>query len=201
MVSARNLSSAFGFTSMFGGAMLLLLIVMLALLPSSGSISLATGGSMILLGVAFLIPGAVGLYVAQRPVLGRVGFAAWALLLVGLVLLLLNSVLAVAGGVSANPLLGLLGSVVLLAGTTSFGVVVVRADVLAHARVGGILLAVSLPFAFALGMATNVLNLSLPVLLPFLATLPFSLAWFLLGLDLLTVDSGGVDVTVIREPD
>lgn len=63
----------------------------------------------------------------------------------------------------------------LVGGSTALGVVVVRRDVLVHARLDGGLLALSLPVR-VVGQA-------------------------LLALALLTVDSGGVDITVIRQPD
>jgi hypothetical protein len=200
MVSARNLSSAFGFTCMLGGTLFGLLPVLLAALPSGGTIGFAAGGSMLLFALIFLVPGTVGLYVAQRPVLSRRGTAACGTLVVGLSLTVVFAGLSIAGvGVPAVAT----GAALALAavGAAAFGAVIARRNVLVHARSGGVLLATALPLALAVQFGFSALSVQQPVLEVVLVALPFSTAWLLLGVDLLTVDSGGVDVTVIRRPD
>lgn len=185
---------------MLGGTMFGLLTVLVPLLPSGGPPGLAAGNSMLLFALLFLIPGTVGLYVAQRPVLSWPGKLACATLLAGLSLVVLLGAVSFAG-VTVPPVVQLFAIAPFVGGSMALGVVVVRRNVLVHARLGGGLLALSLPFWVVVQalLAQLQVDAAWPGILLFAG--PFSLAWVLLGLDLLTVDSGGVDLTVIRQPD
>jgi hypothetical protein len=88
-----------------------------------------------------------------------------------------------------------------IVGAGMFGTVIAWRNVLLHARSGGILLAVAIPFSLVTQNVVVSAGFDIPLLQELVIAVPFSLAWLLLGLDLLTVDSGGVDVTIIREPD
>lgn len=198
MEATDRLTSSLGFLGMFGGALFgLLLIVWPLLLDESSAMAGAeTVWSMIMLAVVFLIPGAVGLYLAQREAFGPLSKVATAVFLAGLLVAFVTGTLGMF--VDSVPYAAQFWLVTLVlfyfVGPISFGAATAYADELAHGRVGGILLAVSLPGAMGLLYALGWLGVSIPPLLGFaIFGLPYATAWLVLGYDLLVMTGPDVD--------
>lgn len=198
MEANDRLESSLGFLGMFGGALFgLLLIVWPLLLDESSAIAGAEAvWSMIMLSLVFLIPGAIGLYLAQRDAFGLLSRVATVLFVGGLLVAFVTGTLGLF--VDTLPYAEQFWLVTLalfyFAGPITFGAATARADVLAHGRAGGVLLAVSLPGAMGLLYAIDWLGASIPDLLGFaIFGLPYALAWLVLGYDLLVIASPDAD--------
>lgn len=198
MESTDRVTSSLGFLGMFGGALFgLLLIVWPLLLDESSAMAGAEAmWSMIMLALVFLIPGAVGLYLAQRDAFGLPSRAAAALFVAGLLVAFVTGSLGLF--VDSVPYQEQLWLVTLVlfyfVGPIAFGAATAWADVLDHGRAGGILLAVSLPGAYGLLWGLGYLGVSIPDLLGFaIFGLPYAVAWLVLGYDLLIIAGPDLD--------
>ena len=203
MVTQRSLASAVGFLSMFGGALfgLLLFLFVGVFRADTADVGLSAAGTMLTLSLLFLVPAAAGLYLLQRPDTGVVGTVAWLPLQAGLVAFLVTGTLDLLA--VSYPYAELVGTVqlgLLLVGGVAFGLLTASHDVFVHSTDGGLLLAASVPVLVGVEPALSALGVDVPLVGSLLAAAPFSLAWLLLGLDMLTAGDGGVDRTDIRTP-
>ena len=145
--------------------------------------------------------GVVSLSLVRRPVFGWPGeVASWAFL-AGLTAFLVLVSLPVLGiELDAGPL-NLYVLLLLAVGQFAFGVVTVCKDVLAHARSGGVVLALSFSFAAGVVFPFTSLGLGRQWLLSILLAAPFSLSWMVFGLDLLTAGEGDVETVSFSPAD
>lgn len=187
-----------GFACLLGGVLQVLIPLGFLAAILSGSLMLdmttmdaysAASGVWMLL----LAAGTVGLYYRHQDAFGLPGQIGAIIILAGF----LTSVYQTAWMlVAADPLFGGVpggGDVPLeFLGPLLFGVAIARADELPHAFVGGLLLAFARPLSFALSLpifATFELVES-AVLVAAVMTIPYGVAWMLLGFDLARESDG-----------
>jgi len=177
----------FPLTILVGGLLFPLLAGLFTALSPTGTDpgALSPTSPVVVGGAALLAPGAVGVALAGRPDLGRRGTAAAAALVAGVVAPLAASLAALAGVAVAPALVGVPAGVCLLAGSVGTGVALARARPLAHARTAGGLLAVAGVALLGTPAALAALGRAMGPATAVVATLPFGLAWALVGYDLL----------------
>lgn len=186
-----KVTTPLGVLGMFGGAMFVVLYVGLAVaIPEGGLFAAAyTFNVVSALPVVGWVAGTVGVYYRHRRSFGWLGTVGTAVLLVGFLASILNSLWYV---VTGGPLLpGAAGFAYILTevlGALLLGAAVARAGELPHATGNGVLLAVALPVSLVLYYAVlEILALTdSAVVGSVLFTLPFGTAWVLLGYDLVT---------------
>ncbi len=190
----RRLPSSLGFVCLIGGVLFPMLLMVLSSLLTGGSSSVLTGVATraVLVTFVFFLAGVVGLYVAQREALGVAETGAAAVLAVGLVLTIAEGLLSATSlAVPFEAPLAQVAAALLVVGAVGFGVATARADVLLHARAGGVLLAAALPTTFLGTVALDAAGTESTVLSALVVGVPFGLAWTLLGFDLMTIQDYG----------
>jgi hypothetical protein len=173
---------------MLGGVLFPLLLVVNAALfqaPGTGGTQAVTG--VVLVSFVLFVPGVVGIHLAHRASSGPFQLLAVATLTAGLALNVVVGLLEiVAVTLPSGGLIEALSVILLVVGAIGVGAVIARADVLVHARSGGALLAGAFPLSVLSNAALDALNLGGPLANAVLVSVPFGVAWFVLGLVLLT---------------
>lgn len=186
---------------MVGGALFPLVIALFA--PGSaggiGAPLLSAPTTIVVASVLMVLPGAVGLYLAHGESFGRVSRLAAGVFVVGLLLVPAAAIAeSVLGSVPGGETGWLAIAGLLLAGSVGTGLATAAGKTLAHARVGGVLLAVSVVALVGAFPAIAALDLGLSdVLAAVLATGPTGLAWVVLGYDMLTLEDLSIQPTRI----
>lgn len=202
MATGKSYASVFGFTSMLGGALFGLFIIMFTTMGNvGGEAQSMTANSLVLLSFGFLLPGTFGLYTFQRDVLGWPARLSWVVFFVGMTLVTgLGVVQLVTEELPYGDVLGLVQVVLLVTGAVTFGAVTAYKNEFTNGRLGGSLLAVSLPLSFGSGILLSTFSVSLPLVSTFIFGSTFGSAWMLLGLDMLTANDGSVPAAAGTEP-
>lgn len=190
----RQLPSSLGFVTLIGGVLfpMLLLVLSSLLVGRTSAVLSGVATRAVLVTFVFFLAGVVGLYVAQRDVIGIVGKGAAVLLAVGLLLTIVEGLLsATAISVPLGEQLTEIAAGLLVVGTVGFGIATARANVLLHARAGGVLLAAALPITFLGSFVLEAVGTQSAILSALVVGVPFGLAWSLLGFDLMTIGDYG----------
>lgn len=189
---SRETASSLGIIALLGGILFptLLLLVSGFLTSGSGSVLQGFVGQAVFMTFVCFLVGVFGLYLAQQEALGTLGTGAAAIFAAGLALTVFDALLTLFGmSVPFESQLSEASFALLALGAITFGIATARADVLAHARLGGAMLAVALPMTFVGSVVLDVLGIESAVLAAFFIAAPFGAAWVVLGFDLATMDS------------
>jgi hypothetical protein len=184
-----RLAHNLGLAGMFGGVLFVVVYLTLAIVGTDayGTQYAFNVGSAF--PVVFWVAGTAGLYLRHREVFGWLGRVGTALLLAGFGVSLANSAAYLVTGSGLVSSAGAVGYLAAEAvGTLLVGVAIARAGEIPSARRDGLLFAVALPFSlvvftFVFQVAQLTSNAVLGVLL---FTVPYGVAWVMLGYDLLS---------------
>ncbi|PSP78449.1 hypothetical protein BRC81_07870 [Halobacteriales archaeon QS_1_68_20] len=191
---SKRLPSSLGFVSLIGGVLFPLLLLVLSSLLAGGPSAVLAGVATraVLVTFVFFLAGVAGLYLAQRDALGIPGRAGAAVLAVGLLLTIVEGLLTATDvAVPFEDVLAQGAAALMVVGAVGFGTATARAEVLLHARAGGVLLAAALPATFLGTLAMDVAGIQSTVLSALVVGVPFGLAWTVIGFDLMTIRDYG----------
>jgi hypothetical protein len=184
-----RLAHNLGLAGMFGGVLFVVIYLTLTVVGTAAFGTEYTFNVASAFPVVFWVAGTAGLYLRHRRVFGWLGRVGTSLLLAGFGVSLANSgayLVTGSGLVSAAGAVGYLAAEAV--GTLLVGVAVARAGELPNARRDGLLFAVALPFSLVVfTLVFQVAQLTSNALLGVLLfTVPYGIAWVLLGYDLLS---------------